>query len=257
MGNFRKNFKPTIDEKMKTFLTLYDYIKENKTSCIDCENLEVKNAERFKTTKYSSVCKISGECVLYPKYCNNYKFSDKTKKNIINCWIDILCKGKDKEHMKKVCLEELKDKDLYLDDDGKIIVREKSNSKFVPLVGEKYYYVNYDYEIIEKRYLSDCFDKFILSKDYVFATEEEAEEYSKYLSALKQYKYNFTIDELKNANIKKFYIEYRIDEDRITYNSYRYLKQNKISFETEDDCEKFIEEAGKENIKKFLFDIWE
>lgn len=36
MASFRKNFKPTVDEKMKTFLTLCDYIKENKTSCIDC-----------------------------------------------------------------------------------------------------------------------------------------------------------------------------------------------------------------------------
>ena len=90
MASFRKNFKPTIDEEMKTFLTLCDYIEENKTSCIDCENLEVKNAERFRTTKYSSVCKISGECVLYPKYCNNYKFSDKRKQMIINCWRDIL-----------------------------------------------------------------------------------------------------------------------------------------------------------------------
>lgn len=112
MANFRKNFKPTVDEKMKTFLTLYDYIKENRTSCIDCENLEVKNVKRFENTKYSSVCKISGECVLYPKYCNNYKFSDKTKRNIINCWRDILCKEKENEHMKKISLEELKDKDL-------------------------------------------------------------------------------------------------------------------------------------------------
>lgn len=90
MMNFRKNFKPTVDEKIKLLLTVYDYINENKTSCIDCENLEVKNVERFGTTKYSSVCKISGECVLYPKYCNNYKFSDKKKQMIINCWRDIL-----------------------------------------------------------------------------------------------------------------------------------------------------------------------
>lgn len=103
MASFRKNFKPTVDEKMKTFLTLYDYIKENKTSCIDCENLEVKNVERFGTTKYSSVCKISGECVLYPKYCNNYKFSDKTKRNIINCWIDIL---KEKEGKRKMMIKD-------------------------------------------------------------------------------------------------------------------------------------------------------
>lgn len=257
MASFRKNFKPTVDEKIKTFLTLYDYIKENKTSCIDCENLEVKNVERFETTKYSSVCKISGECVLYPKYCNNYKFSDKTKKNIINCWIDILCKGKDKKHMKKICLEELKDKDLYLDDDGKIIVIEKSNSKFVPLIEENYYYVNYDYKTIEKRYLSDCFDKLILSKDYVFATEEEAEEYAKYLKALEKYRYNFTIDEIKNIGINKYYVEYEIDIDRMVAYSYCYHVTNKILFKTKSDCENFIEEAGKENIKKFMFDIWE
>lgn len=103
MTSFRKNFKPTVDEKMKTFLTLYDYIKENKTSCIDCENLEVKNVERFRTTKYSSFCKISGECVLYPKYCNNYKFSDKRKQMIINYWRDILIEkvGKRKDKRKE------------------------------------------------------------------------------------------------------------------------------------------------------------
>lgn len=257
MGNFRKNFKPTIDEEMKTFLTLYDYIKENKTSCIDCENLEVKNVERFETTRYSSVCKISGECVLYPKYCNNYKFSDKAKRNIINCWIDILCKGKDKEYMKKICLEELKDKDLYLDDDGKIIVREKSNGKFVPLIKQKYYYLNSGYKINETTYLSDSFDKLILSKDYVFKTKEEAEEYAKYLKALEKYRYKFTIDEIKDTSIDKYYVEYEVDTDRMVASSFCYHVTNKILFKTKNDCENFIKEVGEENIKKFMFDIWE
>lgn len=254
MTSFRKNFKPTVDEKMKTFLTLYDYIKENKTSCIDCENLEVKNVKRFETTKYSSVCKISGECVLYPKYCNNYKFSDKTKRNIINCWIDILCKGKDKKHMKKICLDELKGKDLYLDDDGKVVVREKSNSKFVPLVGENYYYVNYDYEIKEVKNLSDLFDKMIVSKDYVFATEEEAEEYAKYLKALKKYRYEFTNDELKNPYTPKYQLYFI--EDKIEYIGYGTVK-GKIWFKSSNDCDLFIREVGIDNIKKFMFDIWE
>lgn len=254
MASFRKNFKPTIDEKMKTFLTLYDYIKENKTSCIDCENLEVKNMERFRTTKYSSVCKISGECVLYPKYCNNYKFSDKTKKNIINCWIDILCEGKDKEHMKKICLDELKDKDLYLDDDGKVIVREKSNSKFVPLFGEKYYYVNYNYEIKEVKNLFDLFDKMIVSKDYVFVTDEEAEEYAKYLKALEKYRHNFTIDELKNPYTPKYQLYFI--EDKIEYIGYGTVNC-KIWFKSGNDCDLFIREVGIDNIKKFMFDIWE
>lgn len=159
--------------------------------------------------------------------------------------------------MKKINLDELKDKDLYLDDDGKVIVREKSNSKFVPLVGEKYYYVNYDYEIKEVKNLSDLFDKMIVSKDYVFATEEEAEEYAKYLIALEKYRYNFTTDEIKNVNIEKIFVEYEVDTDRMVYQSYHYHITNKILFKTENDCKNFIEEVGKENIKRFMFDIWE
>lgn len=159
--------------------------------------------------------------------------------------------------MKKISLEDLKEKDLYLDDDGKIIVKEKNKNsgKFIPNYGEKYYYLNVNGTVECGHCVNRAFDYF--NTDYAFRTREEAEEYSIYLSALKEYKYNFTIDELKNSNIKKFYIEYRIDEDRITYNAYRYLRQNKILFKTEEDCEKFVEEVGKENIKKFLFDIWD
>lgn len=156
--------------------------------------------------------------------------------------------------MKKISLEELKDKDLYLDDDGKIIVIEKSNGKFVPLIEEKYYYLNYDYKIIEKRYLSDCFDKFILSKDYVFATEEEAEEYAKYLKALEKYRHNFTIDELKNPYTPKYQLH--LYRDKIEYIGYGTVK-GKIWFKSSKDCDLFIHEVGIDNIKKFMFDIWE
>lgn len=159
--------------------------------------------------------------------------------------------------MKKISLEELKDKDLYLDDDGKIIIIEKSNGKFVPLIEEKYYYLNYDYKINEAIYLSDCFDKLILSKDYVFATEEEAEEYAKYLKALEKYRHNFTIDEIKDTSIDKYYVEYEVDTDRMVTGSYCYHVTNKILFKTENDCENFIKEVGKENIKRFMFDIWD
>ena len=156
--------------------------------------------------------------------------------------------------MKKISLEELKDKDLYLDDDGKIIVREKSNSKFVPLVGEKYYYVNYDYEIKEVKNLSDLFDKMIVSKDYVFATEEEAEEYAKYLIALEKYRHKFTNDELKNISIPKFQL--CLYENTIEYIGCRTVN-GKILFKSSDDCDLFIREVGIDNIKKLMFDIWE
>lgn len=156
--------------------------------------------------------------------------------------------------MKKINLEELKDKDLYLDDDGKIIVIEKSNGKFVPLVGEEYYYVNYDYEIKEVKNLSDLFDKMIVSKDYVFKTEEEAEEYAKYLKALEKYRHNFTIDELKNPYTPKYQLH--LYRDKIEYIGYVTVK-GKIWFKSSKDCDLFIHEVGIDNIKRFMFDIWE
>lgn len=156
--------------------------------------------------------------------------------------------------MKKISLEELKDKDLYLDDDGKIIVIEKSNGKFVPLIEEKYYYLNYDYKIIEIRYLSDCFDKLILSKDYVFKTKEEAEEYAKYLKALEKYRYKFTTKEMKNISVPKYQLYFY--ENEIEYIGYGTI-HSKMLFKSDADCKEFIKEAGKENIKKFMFDIWE
>lgn len=156
--------------------------------------------------------------------------------------------------MKKIFLEELKDKDLYLDDDGKVIVREKSNSKFVPLFGEKYYYVNYDYEINEERYLSDLFDKMIVSKDYVFATKEEAEEYAKYLKVLNKYSHKFTKEELENISIPKFQLY--LYENKIEYIGYGTVN-GKIWFKSSNDCDLFIREVGIDNIKKFMFDIWE
>lgn len=161
--------------------------------------------------------------------------------------------------MKKINLEDLKEKDLYLDDDGKIIVKEKikNSGKFIPNYGETYYYLNVNGVIKCAACLNGEFDYRIFNTDCAFRTKEEAEEYSKYLNALKEYRYNFSIHELKDPDVKKYYIEYRIDEDKISYNSYHYLISNKISFRTKQDCEKFIKEAGKENIKKFLFDIWD
>ena len=253
MASFRKNFKPTVDEKIKSLLTVYDYIKENKTSCVDCENLKTEKMKRSGHITYDSICKISGECVLYPKYCKDYKFSDKLEQRIINCLKYILCEDKEKEHMKKISLEELKDKDLYLDDDGKIIAREKRKGRFLPKYDETYYYVINDFSVYSKTNYKSCFDVIIINKDYIFRTEEEAEEYAKYLKALEKYRYKFTNDEIKNIGINKYYVEYKIDTDRMVAYSYCYHVTNKILFKTKSDCENFIEEAGKENIKKFMF----
>ena len=85
-------------------------------------------------------------------------------------------------------------------------------------------------------------------------TEEEAEEYAKYLKALEKYRHNFTIDELKNPYTPKYQLH--LYRDKIEYIGYGTVK-GKIWFKSSKDCDLFIREVGIDNIKKFMFDIWE
>lgn len=156
--------------------------------------------------------------------------------------------------MKKINFEELKDKDLYLDDDGKIIAREKRKGRFLPKYNETYYYVINDFSVYSKTNYKSCFDVIIINKDYIFRTEEEAEEYAKYLKALEKYRYKFTNDELKNPYKPKYQLCFI--EDKIEYIGYGTVN-GKIWFKSSNDCDLFIREVGIENIKKFMFDIWE
>ena len=158
--------------------------------------------------------------------------------------------------MKKINFEELKDKDLYLDDDGKIVVKNKKvKKKFIPdRIGQIYYYVDCDYSVVEATVNNTTFDMYRRTRDLVFITEEEAEEYAKYLKALEKYRYKFTNDELENIDIPKYVLSEH--KDKISCYGYGMLF-NKILFKSGSDCRTFITEVGEDNIKNFMFDIWE
>lgn len=154
--------------------------------------------------------------------------------------------------MKKISFEELKDKDLYLDDDGKIIIKEKRKRQFLPEYDETYYYV-FDFTVCSKTNHKTHLDTIIINKDLVFKTKEDAEEYAKYLKALNEYSHKFTKEELENTSIPKYSLS--VGKDRVIYLGYAFVN-NKILFKSGDDCELFIKEAGVDNIKSFMFDIW-
>ena len=158
--------------------------------------------------------------------------------------------------MKKINFEELKDKDLYLDDDGKIVVKNKKvKKKFIPdRIGQIYYYVDCDYSVVEATVNNTTFDMYRRTRDLVFITEEEAEEYAKYLKALEKYRHRFTDDELKDFYIPKYQLH--LYKDTIECIGYGTVN-GKIWFKSSNDCDLFIREVGIENIKKFMFDIWE
>lgn len=143
---------------------------------------------------------------------------------------------------------------MYLDDDGKIIVRNRvSNKKFMPSTGQ-YYFVSHQGRVYGHDCDNSIYDCILRDRDYVFKTKNDAKEYAKYLKALEKYRYKFTNDELKNPYTPKYQLYFI--EDKIEYIGYGTVN-GKILFKSSNDCDLFIREVGIDNIKKFMFDIWE
>lgn len=154
-------------------------------------------------------------------------------------------------------LEDLKDKEFEVTEDGLLKVVEKKTGKFVPKEGEKYWYVNPYGVAVSTIY--DCgANRWLIKHHPVFRTEEEAEEYKDYLDLLDKYKYEFSDEEWKDENIKKWFLCYFIDSDKLSEcYTYMFKHPNCTYFKTQEDVEAFIKEAGEENVKKFMFDVWE
>lgn len=158
--------------------------------------------------------------------------------------------------MRKITIDDLKGKDLFVDDDGRIIVRNRvSNKKFMPSTGQ-YYFVSHEGRVYGHDCDNSIYDCILRDRDYVFKTKNDAKEYAKYLKALKKYRYEFTADDFENEDIKKYYLYYNGIDDFIGFDFEFIRVNNKVLFETKDACKDFIKEVGKENIKRFMFDIW-
>lgn len=133
----------------------------------------------------------------------------------------------------------------------------KSNkAKFFPKMNEKYSFVDTFGRVITIKNQDDLMDRWLIKHYPVFRTEKEAEDYLHYLDLLFEYCYEFSRDEWKDNYIGKWFIKYDYHDDRliIAYNlTSKCLSHYFISKKVAQD---FIEEAGAENIKKFMFDVW-
>lgn len=156
-------------------------------------------------------------------------------------------------------LKDLKNKEFEITEDGLLKVVEKNKTgKFVPKEYEKYWYVHSNGDVDFYRFANDKIDKYILNHQPVFRTEEEAEEYKHYLVVLSKYKHEFTYEEWKNTKIHKWYLVYDIERDAIChFSDTDSIGYSHSYFKTKEDAEYFIRKAGKENVKKFMFNIWE
>lgn len=151
-------------------------------------------------------------------------------------------------------LDDLKEKEIEINENGFLKVVEKKTGKFIPKDGELYWYVD------SCGYVSSEFDydEWLVNHIPVFAKQKEAEEYKRYLDVLDKYKHEFSDEEWKDDDIKKWVIKYFCDDKTLRAICCFVCKYtNSVYFKTVKDAESFINEAGEENVKRFMFGVWE
>lgn len=143
-------------------------------------------------------------------------------------------------------------------EDWKLYKEKKTNKKWKPQYGEKYY-------TISTRGTID-FDNFVAENNTyasrlllgnVFETEEEAKH------MLEKIKIINKLRELSNAvfdnNIEdlKYSISYDVDTKEVgaSMNRFSRLLPFEVYFKTREDCQKAIDTIGEYNLKKYYFDI--
>lgn len=151
-------------------------------------------------------------------------------------------------------LEDLANKEIEITSDGLLKVVEKKKGKFVPKEGELYWFIDsYGYVCSE----FECDEWFIKHKT-VFRTREEVQQYKRYLDILDKYKHEFSAEEWINENIEKWHLRYYTNSCELDlYNAYTIKSPNCTYFKSKVDAEDFIKEVGNENVKRFMFDVWE
>lgn len=155
-------------------------------------------------------------------------------------------------------IEDLANKEFEITEEGLLKVVEKKVGKFVPKDGDKYWIVTQYGKVLSDIYSNCEGSRCAINRHSVFRTKEEAEEYKHYLVVLSEYKHEFTYEEWKDSNINKWYLVYDTARDAI----FRFVTTDLIGdsrsyFKTIEDTEYFIRKAGRENVKKFMFDVWE
>lgn len=157
--------------------------------------------------------------------------------------------------MRTIKGEELVGKELEVLDDGTLRLIENKSKKFIPNTGEEYWYIH-NLGSIEST-LNDGADEdyWLMRQQMVFKTKEECEEYKEFLELLDEYRSEL---DWNNENELKFRLHYNNISDKIEIDcNGGHQIQGVFYFKRESDIDCFIKRAGEDNIKRFMFDVWE
>lgn len=126
--------------------------------------------------------------------------------------------------------------------------------KFIPKKGEKYWFVDFFGDVLRSENIGSEADKIIAKHHPLFRTKEEAEDYRHYLKRLD--KYTFKPD-WEDKNQEKWEICYECQDNEIVVSDVYSMCSAVRHFPSLDAAEAFIDKVGEENVKRFMFDVWE
>lgn len=140
-------------------------------------------------------------------------------------------------------------------EDG-LLKEYKPQGRFIPKKDETYCSIEINGNIGFYKNYNDTIDNYVIAHNLVFRTEEEAGDYKWFLEQLYEYETDFSKEERKNENIRKWYLYYSYCSNGIE-TDYSSVYQLSNYYFTKENVEKFIEIVGEDRIKRYMFDIWE
>ena len=158
--------------------------------------------------------------------------------------------------MKTIKGEELAGRELEVLEDGTLrLIENKNHGRYIPQPDEEYWYISHYGAIHSTANDSPTSDSWVIDHHLVFRTEGECEEYKKFLALLDEYKCELDWKD-ESENKHHLYYDWKTDKIKIDFNNI-YQTQGSFYFKSMEDAKEFIAKAGEDNIKRFMFDVWE
>ncbi len=126
-----------------------------------------------------------------------------------------------------------------------------------PKEDEKYYFIDSQMEIDDAYYCETCsYDRYRVAIGNAFQNKEDAEKMMNKLKIINKLK-QLANKDFKDDESDKYVIYYSTSYNDVSYQQHTCVKELpfNIYFATPEDCQKAIDTIGKENLKKYYFDV--
>lgn len=135
-----------------------------------------------------------------------------------------------------------------------IIGELEHTKKYIPKSNEEYYYLS-EYGIARRTHYDCSSDsKWIIGHQPVFRTPNDCRIYKRYLDLLDEYTFE---PDWNDDGQQKHYICYSHNKSALEVDYYWGLQTGMYNFESEEKAREFIGKVGEQNVKRFMFDMWE